>query len=228
MDDKIIDAVSGVFSFSPYEIVFNSLIAFILGLVIAYVYKKTHKGLSYSQSFVLTIVFVTIIVSFVMMVIGNSIARAFALVGALSIIRFRTVVKDTKDTAFIFMALTVGMGAGTGSYFVASFATVFMSLIAYILYKFNFGVQNSSDFILRFFYDKTSASSENYSKFISQFSLRYSLLHSEPSGDGDKLNLTYDISLKEEVEMNQFLLDFSKIEGISEVVLINSSNDIDY
>ena len=83
--------------YTPSEMMLNVSVAFLLGLFISYVYKKTHKGLSYSQSFMLTLVFVTIIVAIVMMIIGNNLARAFALVGALSIIRFRTVVKDTKD-----------------------------------------------------------------------------------------------------------------------------------
>ena len=115
MENQIIETISAVFNYSPIEVVINSLIAFLLGLFIAYIYRKTHQGLSYSQSFVLTIIFVTIIIGIVMMVIGNSLARAFALVGALSIIRFRAVVKDTKDTAYVFMALAVGMAAGTGN-----------------------------------------------------------------------------------------------------------------
>ena len=86
------------FVYGPADILINMLLAFILGLFISYIYKITHKGLSYSQSFMLTIVFVALIVSMVMMVIGNNLARAFALVGALTIIRFRTVIKDTKDT----------------------------------------------------------------------------------------------------------------------------------
>ena len=102
--------------YSPTQIIFNLLLSFLLGLLISLVYKKTHKGLSYSQSFMVTNVFVTVIVCMVIMIIGNNLARAFALVGALSIIRFRTVVKDTKDTAYIFWSLASGMATGTGSY----------------------------------------------------------------------------------------------------------------
>ena len=227
MENQLVEAMSGVFNYTPFEVVLNSLVAFILGLVIAYTYKKTHQGLSYSQSFVLTIIFVTIIIGFVMMVIGNSLARAFALVGALSIIRFRTVVKDTKDTAYVFMALAVGMGAGTGNYFIALYATFFMSGVAWLLYKFNFGVQSSSDFILRFYFDKT-ITDDTYINYVNHHSENNALLHIEPSGDNKKLYMTYDISLKEEFEMNDFISDFSKIEGISEVVLVSAKNDITY
>ena len=88
--------------YHPNEILINLVLSFILGVLISLIYKKTHKGLSYSQSFMVTNIFVAVIVCMVIMIIGNSLARAFALVGALSIIRFRTVVKDTKDTAYIF------------------------------------------------------------------------------------------------------------------------------
>lgn len=226
MENQLLDAMSGVFNYAPLEVILNSFVAFVLGLCIAYTYKKTHQGLSYSQSFVLTIIFVTIIIGFVMMVIGNSLARAFALVGALSIIRFRTVVKDTKDTAYVFMALAVGMGAGTGNYFIALYATFFMTGVAWILYKFNFGVQRSSDFILRFYFDKTK--DDSFIDYINKYSENNAMLHMEPSGDNKKRYMTYDISLKEDIEMNKFLSGFSKIEGISEVVLVNAKNDITY
>ena len=228
MEDQLIEAISGAFNYTPMEVVLNSFVAFVLGMIIAYTYKKTHQGLSYSQSFVLTVIFVTIIIGFVMMVVGNSLARAFALVGALSIIRFRTVVKDTKDTAYVFMALAVGMGAGTGNYFIAIFATIFMTSIAYLLYKFNFGVQRSSDFILRFYFDKSENSDECYVKYINEHSDSNALLHMEPSGDDKKLYMTFDVSLKEEVEMNEFLDQFSNLDGISEVVLVSAKNDIAY
>ncbi|MBT6716624.1 MAG: DUF4956 domain-containing protein, partial [Nitrospina sp.] len=127
------------FIYGPVDILINMALAFVLGLVISYIYKITHKGLSYSQSFMLTIVFVTFIVAMVMMVIGNNLARAFALVGALSIIRFRTVIKDTKDTAFIFLGLAAGMSAGTSTYFLSIAGVGFFSLIALALHATNYG-----------------------------------------------------------------------------------------
>ena len=110
--ETLFDINSQIYSFDT--VIINLVLSFILGLLISYVYRKTHKGLSYSQSFIITAVLVTVIVAMVIMIIGNNLARAFALVGALSIIRFRTVVKDTKDTAYIFWSLAAGMAAGTG------------------------------------------------------------------------------------------------------------------
>ena len=73
----------------PNEIILNLILSFFLGLLISFVYKSTHKGMSYSQSFMITNIFICLIVCMVIMIIGNNLARAFALVGALSIIRFR-------------------------------------------------------------------------------------------------------------------------------------------
>ena len=103
--ENVADLLKPSSIYLPTEIVINLILAFIFGLVISLVYKFTHKGLSYSQSFMITNVFVSVIVCMVIMIIGNNLARAFALVGALSIIRFRTVVKDTKDTPHIYFGL---------------------------------------------------------------------------------------------------------------------------
>jgi hypothetical protein len=226
MENKLLETISGVFNYTPMEVIINSITALILSLCIAYTYRKTHQGLSYSQSFVLTIIFVTIIIGFVLMVIGNSLARAFALVGALSIIRFRTVVKDTKDTAYIFMSLAIGMAAGTGNYFIAIYSTIFLCALAWVLFKFQFGLQKSSDFILRFYFDSTK--SESYVNYINKHSDTNSLLHLEPSGSSKKLHITFDISLKEDVNMNAFIDEFTMQDGVSEVVLVSSRNNVTY
>lgn len=224
IEDKV-EFLSAIYQ--PIDVILNIAIACLLGVAISLVYKRTHKGLSYSQSFMLTIVFVTVIVSMVMMVIGNSLARAFALVGALSIIRFRTVVKDTKDTAFIFLALAAGMAAGTASYFLAFVGTGIFSLLAFGLHFTNFGSLYKSEFILRF---RTQIGlQDNYGKVIEQYVKSSNLLHSEPSADGHQTNLlTFDIVMKKDADLDRFVQKINAIEGLSEVALIASRTDVDY
>jgi len=215
------------FIYGPQDIFLNLGLACFLGMVISYIYKSTHKGLSYSQSFMLTLVFVTFIVSMVMMVIGNNLARAFALVGALSIIRFRTVVKDTKDTAYVFMALAGGMAAGTSSYFLAFIGTVIFSIVAYVLSLTNYGALYKSEFILRFRIDKNMKEGI-YSSVIENFAKTATLLHVEPSGDNLTARLTFDILMKKDAEPIELSNQIGGIEGISEIKLIASKTDIDY
>ncbi len=92
-------------TFTPRDVIFTLVLSFTLTLVIGWMYKITHKGTSYTQSYVHTLVMVSMVVAIIMLVIGSNIARAFTLVGALSIIRFRNAVKETRDVGFIFFAM---------------------------------------------------------------------------------------------------------------------------
>lgn len=203
------------------------VMACVLGIAISALYKSTHKGLSYSQSFMLTTVFVTVIVAMVMMVIGNSLAKAFALVGALSIIRFRTVIKDTKDTAYVFLALAAGMAAGTSSYVLAFIGTGVFSALALILHMTNYGSLYKSEFIVRF--RTRMGLQEQYQAIFEQYCKSVNLLHSEPSDDGHKTNhLTFDVTMNKDENLDQFVQDLEAIDGISEIALIASKSDVDY
>ena len=225
---NILDTIKFGEIYNPSEILINLIIAFFLGFVISLVYKKTHKGLSYSQSFVLTNIFVCVIVSMVIMVIGNNLARAFALVGALSIIRFRTVVKDTKDTAFIFWSLAAGMASGTGSYFLAISGTAVISMIALVLYYTNYGSIFKSEFIIQFRSRNSAKNKKNYNKIFSEYCKSSTLLNAESSGDGQSLKLSFDIVLKENKAYDEFIQKLSKVSGLSEVVAVAAKNDVDY
>ena len=116
MDKLITDSLrdlSLVPTLSVWDLVFALIVSAVLCMILAKIYIYTHSGHSYSRSFVHTQVFVGITIALIMLIIGSNIARAFALVGALSIIRFRNPVKDSRDVAFIFMSMAVGMAAGT-------------------------------------------------------------------------------------------------------------------
>ena len=223
----LISPEGNLLNYSYTEILINIIAAFAIGLLLSVTYRITHKGLSYSQSFSQTVVFVAVIVAIVMMVIGGSLARAFALVGALSIIRFRTVLKDTKDMAFIFGALALGMAAGTSNYFLAAAGTALLILIAFFLYKTNFGAIYKSEFILRFRFLR-SGNSEEYVNIINATCKRSDLLHMEPSGDNSNVSLTYDVALKDDISADDLTQRMGRLAHVEEIVLIASKNDVDY
>ena len=216
-----------LFAYSYTEIVINLIVAAVLGFVVSFLYRATHRGLSYSQSFTLTILFVTVIVAMVMMVIGGSLARAFALVGALSIIRFRTVIKDTKDTAYVFLALAIGMAAGTSNYFLAFVGTLLIGGLILVVNQFSYGALFKSDFVVRFLYRK-SGDEAAYLDVFERHARASNLLHVEPTGDPELVRMTFDISLRDDVSPPAFTGELSSVDGLEEVVLIASRNDVDY
>ena len=149
--------------FSPADVLLAMTVTALLVLVLANVYRVTHRGTSYSQTYIHTLFIMGVATAVVMMIIGSNIARAFSLVGALSIIRFRTAVKDARDTGFLFAAVAVGMGCGTQFYMPAISFTAFMSALLLLLYYVQYGRKGRPDNIVRVTFrkdDRTAASVE--------------------------------------------------------------------
>ena len=99
-----------------YVMIASLMLSFVLSVAVAKVYQITYKGVSFSPAFMHTLVICAMVIAAVMLIIGSNIARAFSLVGALSIIRFRNAVKDPRDVAYIFLAMGIGMACGTRFY----------------------------------------------------------------------------------------------------------------
>jgi uncharacterized membrane protein YhiD involved in acid resistance len=124
-------------TFSVGDIAIALALSFVLSAMIGWVYKLTHRNISYSQSYVQTLVILGMIISLIMLVVGSNIARAFALVGALSVVRFRNAIKETRDVGFIFLVMGVGMACGTRFYLLAIAAAVSICLVIVVMQRFN-------------------------------------------------------------------------------------------
>ena len=129
---------------STWETLFALSLTVICLSMISLVYRFTHRGPNYSQSFVQTLVLTALVTTLIMVVIGSNIARAFSLVGALSIIRFRNAVKETRDVGYIFFAMAIAMACGTRFYVVAILSTAIISAVMIMMYLSNFGLRDRS------------------------------------------------------------------------------------
>lgn len=116
---------------SVEEIILHMIIATIIGGVIYISYSYTHSGTIYSRKFAVSLILLTILTATVMTVIANNVALSLGMVGALSIVRFRTAIKDSRDTIYIFWAIVAGICCGAGEYLIGAMgtATLFMVLI---------------------------------------------------------------------------------------------------
>ena len=115
------------------SVLLRLVVALALGGVVAFIYKRTRAKAEVSDSFSVTLVLLAVLIAMVTQVIGNSVARAFSLVGALSIVRFRTVVRDTQDTAYVIFSVAVGMAVGASNAAVALSGIVVVAMAAYIM-----------------------------------------------------------------------------------------------
>lgn len=214
--------------FNPVIIIINIALSFGLSYIIAVLYKMTHKGLSYSQSFTQTLVVFSVVATAAMMVIGSSLARAFGLAGALSIVRFRTVIKDPKDIAYVFWALVIGLACGTHAYPVAIIGTTLVSAIVILLNKINFGSIRKHDYILRYYQDTETVNNEDVQELLRTYLKSCILLTMNTHEAGKVFEFSYNVHFINESEQNNLLKDLSSLKGISNVYLLKATSDIDY
>ena len=133
---KVLEALSEMQTKMPIETVFLILvIAFIVAMIIYLTYKNTYTGVMYNPRFNVSLVMITLVTTIVMVVIGSNISVSLGMVGALSIIRFRTAVKDPRDTAFIFWGVVSGLACGTQNYTIVLAGSVVICLVLFIFKK---------------------------------------------------------------------------------------------
>ena len=130
---KVLEALSEMQTKMPIETVFLILvIAAIVAMIIYLTYKNTYTGVMYNPRFNVSLVMITMVTTIVMVVIGSNISVSLGMVGALSIIRFRTAVKDPRDTAFIFWAVVTGLACGTQNYTIVLAGSIVICLVLFI------------------------------------------------------------------------------------------------
>jgi uncharacterized membrane protein YhiD involved in acid resistance len=204
------------------QILVNITLSFLLGLFVAWVYRATHRQLTVSHSFVNTLVIVSMIMTLVIMVIGNNIARAFGLAGAMSIIRFRTVVKDTRDTAFVFYALGAGMAAGTGSVRLAIVGTLLIGFYIALTHLTRHGSESSTAFLLTLDLLPSDSAEErrlHIGVLDRHLSFRH-LVSVKSVRNGQYIQLTYQVHLNDPQESDSLVQELSTLEGVVRVGLL--------
>ncbi len=195
------------------------LLAFLLGHVFAAVYIFTHTGLSYSKSFVQSLLLITIIVTMSMMTIGNNLVVAFGLIGALAVVRFRNILKDTRDTAFVFFSLVVGMALGTGGYVIAVGGTLVFSLVTLYLYWADFGARQRTDAFLRFVFDPSASTLGAVDAILRRY-CRSKYLVSQRFEGKQPGEVAYRLFLRDPARSGDLLAELDKEAGVSELFYV--------
>jgi uncharacterized protein DUF4956 len=195
------------------------LFAFSVGQMVAYVYHRTHGGLSYSRAFTQSLVLLVIIATLVMFVIGNDIMAAFGLIGALAIIRFRNVLKDTRDTAFVFMSLILGMAIGAGRHGTALVGGSFLLLTAAWLNLTAFGTRGRFDGHLSY---NTSVLADEVATRLKQITAAYCRRMDSVavSDTGGVLEHVFQVRLRDRTRGSELLEHLRELEGVGEVCLV--------
>src|SRR5438270_7427408 len=124
------------------------LLAFALGHAIAWVYVLTHTSLSYSRSYVNTLILMPVIVALVMMILANNLVLAFGLMAIFAMVRFRSILRDTLDTAYVLAVIVIGLACGTMKFTSAVIGTLATAGIMFYFWATAFGTRHRYDFII--------------------------------------------------------------------------------
>lgn len=206
-------------AFSPLQILLSLLLTLLIGLFIYFVYRKTYSGVLYSKNFNLTLVMTALIVDAIMMGISGNIILSLGLVGALSIVRFRTAVKDPKDTAFLFWAITVGVINGVAYYELAVIASIFIAGVLFFSTRIA-DYERSYVMILSYKGDLFPKISSVVEKRFGKFTVR------SDSRDGTVTEKVIEVkNHNDEADTDKALAKIRKIQGVEKCVFLASNGD---
>ncbi len=203
------------------QMLLSLLIAFMIGIFIVYIYRKTYTGVVYSKAFALCIIMLAMVTALIIRTISSNISLSLGMVGALSIVRFRTAVKEPVDTGFMFWGISAGIMAGAGFYLPAIIGSLILGILYYISYLMGFKVSSRYLLILKY---NANAHEEVIStlKKMPKYKLKSKSLY------GHEVELTFEMDLRSDKngKIDEDIVDkFSDINGMINASLIAYQND---
>ena len=200
--------LSGTFSMADIAIALS--LSFVLSAGIGWVYRFTHRNVSYSQSYVQTLVILGMLIALIMLVVGSNIARAFALVGALSVVRFRNAIKETRDVGFIFLVMAIGMAIGTRFYTLGIVAAVAICLIIVVMYRFNWFALDVQRQVVKVQVPPDGDYTAGIQDVLIRFTTEFELVSMESIRGGALTEIMYSVRLKKASEPGELIAALSE------------------
>ena len=198
-------------NFTPFNVALVLFAALIAGVIISLVYKKTYRGVLYSPNFAMTLIMLVLVTAPVVMAIGSNVALSMGMVGALSIVRFRTAVKEPLDTVYMFWAITMGILLGAGQYIISLVVVITISVILLVLSFVHF--RNPNSYLLVMHYDEYA---EGDIEAELRRSARYNRLRSKTVTRAGA-EMTYEVRMDQKADLVGRMLD---IEGVHVATLV--------
>jgi uncharacterized membrane protein YhiD involved in acid resistance len=202
------------------SVIYTTLLAFILSMLIALTYERTYRGLSYSRNYVQALILSAIVAAMIMQAIGDSLGRGLGMIGALSIIRFRTVFKDPKDIIFMFASLAAGISCGVFGYSIAVAGTVAFCIVAFFLYLTPFGQERYYDGMLRFNMETNADNTIVIEKILKSYCKNFALITLRELAQGNRLDYAYHVKLKKANTKSEFVNKLTELSTLNDVHLL--------
>lgn len=193
------------------------LLSFLTGQVIAWIYMATHSGLSYSRTFVNSLVVIPMVVALVMSVLSNNLVTAFGLMAVFAIVRFRNILRDTLDTTYLLAVIVLGMACGTMKFATAVVGCTVIAFVLYYLHLTSFGRRLRYDLIVNLHWARPLSELPDLRSCLERHSFK-PLLASQRSHEGYQgTDLSYRLRMRDPDRMEELLAALREMPGVSRV-----------
>jgi len=203
-----------------YMVGYSFLLAFVLGSIIALIYIKSFQGLSYSRNYLHCLILCPILVALAMIAIGDNVARGIGMVGTISLLRFRTDIKDPRDMIFIFASLAAGLSCGVQSFGVAVVGVLAFGAAVGILARTPFAYGPQYDALLRLNLVTSVDQQHDLERLLNAHCLNYTLISLREMGQGDVLDFAYHLKFKKGAIKEDLVRAVKQLAGAKAVNLL--------
>jgi hypothetical protein len=225
MNDTLTNFFSADFGSAagPETALLALLLCFVIGHVVAWVYMWTHDGLSYSKMFTMSLLAMPVIVALVMILMAGNIVIAVGLLAVFTVVRFRNVLKDTRDTTFVLWSIVEGMASGTMRFGIAVLGAILISLVFIYLKVTAFGGRHRYDVVVNLQWRGDGDSLDTLQPILWRHSVRAQLAGHRLLDD--RQDLSYRLSLRDPSRAGELLTDLRGTEGVSGVHLFRREDE---
>lgn len=214
-----LSSIFGTAPVAPQTVALRLIAALVLGALVAVIYNRTRDTAETAATFPATLVLLAVLIAMVTQVIGDNVARAFSLVGALSIVRFRTVVRDTQDTAFVIFSVVVGMAAGAGAPWVGALGLVVVGAAAFAMRPATATAAPGVRFTLTIRVGLGVEVDAVLAAALDPHLTSRSLSRIETTRQGTSFDVTYEVALAASCSPDELVKTLYRIDGIHAVEL---------
>jgi hypothetical protein len=206
-------------------LILGLVLAFTSGQVIAWIYILTHAGLSYSRSFVNSLVVLPVLVALVMQVLSNNLVTAFGLMAVFAIVRFRNILRDTLDTTYVLSVIVLGMACGTQKFTTAVVGCLLISGVFLFLWFTAFGSRHRYDIIVNLHWGRPAEELASLVQLLSRHSLRTHCASQRSNEGYEGTDLSYRLLLRDSDRADELLRELRSLEGVSRVTSLKAEDE---
>jgi hypothetical protein len=201
------------------------LLSFVCGHVIAWIYMLTHSGLSYSRSYVNSLIIIPVVVALVMMILANNLVIAFGLMAIFAMVRFRSVLRDTLDTAYVLVVVVLGLACGTMKFTSAIIGCVLMSAIMVYFWASGFGTRHRYNLILNIQWARPASELSDLQRLLERHS-RDTTCASQRSSDATKfVDISYRLMMRDPARAHELVEEVRALNGVARVTCLQAGEE---